>query len=155
MSTDNSEQQEHVLRDVYTRLKLEIPEEGLLPQQVRIMTMHGAKGLEADVVIIPGLEEDILPGAKRSKYPGLIQEAARQLYVSITRARHSVILTYAESRIKHGTRDFGRRASRYCDHLNGRFIDRKTGLSDVEAQTVIQTKELFSKNMSERQIDLG
>jgi len=155
MATDNSEQQENILRDVYTRLELKIPEEGLLPQMVRVMTMHGAKGLNADVVIIPGLEEDILPGTKRSRYPGLIQEAARQLYVSITRARHSVVLSFAESRVRYGSRDYGRSASRFCNHLSGRFIDRESGLSESEALAVIQTKDLYSENMSERQASLN
>lgn len=154
ISTDNSEQQENILRDVYTRLELDVPKEGLLPQQVRIMTMHGAKGLNADVVIVPGLEEDILPGAKRSRYTGLVQEAARQLYVSITRARHCVMLTYAQSRLKHGQRDFNRSASRYCDFLNGQFTNRETSLSEAEAQAIIQTGNLYHESLTERQSTL-
>jgi len=148
ISTDNSEQQESILRDVYTRLGREIPKDGILPQQVRIMTMHGAKGLSADIVIIPGLEEDIIPSVRRRKYPGLIQEGARQLYVSITRARHSVILSYAESRTQHGKRFYRRSASRYCNHLLGKFQDRDKGLSEAESQAIIQTGELYSKNLT-------
>jgi superfamily I DNA/RNA helicase len=81
-ATDTDEQQAAILEKVYGRLDLQPPEQGFLPPKVRIMTMHGAKGLEAQVVFVPGLEEDILQ-MKRKPYPGLVLEAARLLYVSI------------------------------------------------------------------------
>ncbi|HIE47441.1 TPA: ATP-dependent helicase [Candidatus Bipolaricaulota bacterium] len=82
------------------------------------MTMHGAKGLSGQIVFIPGLEEEILPGPWRQPYPGLVLEAARLLYVSITRARAACILSHARTRIVNGR--FSRQtASRFCPHLGG------------------------------------
>lgn len=52
---DNDEQQMTVLEDVYGRLGQPIPPTVALPPRVRIMTMHGAKGLSAEVVFIPGI----------------------------------------------------------------------------------------------------
>jgi DNA helicase-2/ATP-dependent DNA helicase PcrA len=63
------------------------------------MTMHNSKGLSAQIVFIPGLEEKVFPGVWRRSYPGLILEAARLLYVSMTRARAAYIL----SQVKHRT----------------------------------------------------
>lgn len=62
------------------------------------MSMHGAKGLSARIVFVPGLEEHIFPGPWRQPYPGLVLEAARLLYISITRARAACILNYAKQR---------------------------------------------------------
>ncbi len=116
--TDNDEQMESLLEQVYDRLDLEKPVEGFLPPKVRLMTMHGAKGLDAQVVFIPGLEEGILPRSKQQPYPGLVLEAARMLYVSITRARAACILTYAKNRVKYGK--YGEQTpSRFALHLGG------------------------------------
>ncbi len=101
--SDSDEQQAAVLEGVMTRLEIPIPEEAVLPPRVRIMTMHGAKGLSARIVFIPALEEQIFPGPWRQPFPGLILEAARLLYVSITRARVLCIMSYARKRVINGS----------------------------------------------------
>ena len=63
---------------------------GLVP----LMTMRKAKGLEADVVIIVGLEDDIFPNP-RSKN---VEEEARLLYVSMTRAKEKLYLFHSFKR---------------------------------------------------------
>jgi DNA helicase-2/ATP-dependent DNA helicase PcrA len=135
---DTDEQQASLLETVYTRLGLPIPAGGLLPQKVRVMTMHGAKGLEAGIVFIPGLMEEILPGDKRRPYPGLVLEAARLLYVSITRARAACIITYARTRVVYGR--FSRQTpSRFTTRLAGPFADRDTGLAAPELDQIQQS----------------
>jgi superfamily I DNA/RNA helicase len=99
---DTDEQQLTVLQAVYTRLNQQLPPGAALPPRVRIMSMHGAKGLSSRIVFIPGLEEHIFPGPWRQPYPGLVLEAARLLYVSITRARAACILSYSSSRLFRG-----------------------------------------------------
>ena len=99
---DTDEQESAILESVYQRLQLPFPNQGVLPQRVRIMTMHGVKGLSARIVFIPGLEEDIFPGQWRIPYPGLVFEAARLLYVSISRARAACVLSFSRSRIVYG-----------------------------------------------------
>jgi len=84
------EAQARRLLSVHQRAGRDLAEAEVLPARVRVMTMHGAKGLSAQVVFVPGLEEQMLPGEKRSPYPGLVLEAARLLYVSITRAARRV-----------------------------------------------------------------
>jgi DNA helicase-2/ATP-dependent DNA helicase PcrA len=134
---DTDEQQESLLEAVYTRLGLDVPE-GLFPRKIRIMTMHGAKGLSAGVVFIPGLEENILPGTKRQPYLGLVLEAARLLYVSITRARAACVLTYAQSRVIYGQLS-SQASSRFAPSLGGQFNHRdEDGLSATEANEIIQ-----------------
>jgi DNA helicase-2/ATP-dependent DNA helicase PcrA len=125
---DTDAQQEALLQAVYTRLGVTIPSAGVLPPRVRVMTMHGAKGLSAKVVFVPGLEEEILPGPWRQPYPGLVLEAARLLYVSITRARVACVLSYAQHRTVQG--QFTRQTpSRFVANVGGPFVPRSAGLS--------------------------
>ena len=98
--------------------------------------MHGVKGLNAQVVFIPGLEEDVLPGEKRKKKTGLVEEAARLLYVSITRARAACILSYSTFRMVFGKPDKNRGASQFARHLNGRFEHRNQGFTDQEYDSI-------------------
>lgn len=136
--TDNDEQRALLLQAVYERLELEMPEAGFLPPQVRIMTMHGAKGLSARVVFIPCLEEELLPGSRRQPYPGLVLEAARLLFVSITRARSACILSHARTRVVYGA--FSRHhPSRFLRNLGGQFRTRTSGLSATENAAIIQS----------------
>jgi DNA helicase-2/ATP-dependent DNA helicase PcrA len=134
---DTDEQQTTILTGVLTRLNQAIPAAGVLPPRVRIMTMHGAKGLSARIVFIPGLEEEIIPGPRRQPYPGLVLEAARLLYVSITRARAACILTRAERRIVNG-QFMNQHPSRFTASLNGAFALRQNGLDPAEVQAVLQ-----------------
>jgi len=128
---DTDEQQERLLQAVLARLNLPIPATGVLPPRVRVMTMHGAKGLSGKIVFVPGLEEEILPGHWRQPYAGLVLEAARLLYVSITRARAACIISYAQTRIVHGR--FSRQTpSRFVAHLGGPFVARPSGLNAAE-----------------------
>jgi superfamily I DNA/RNA helicase len=139
---DTDEQQGALLEAVYERLNLPLPAGGLLPPRVRVMTMHGAKGLSARIVFIPGLEEETLPGPWRQPYPGLVLEAARLLYVSITRARATCIISYSGTRIVNGR--FSRQTpSRFCAQLGGAFSYRTNGLSAQEVQQAIQTCALL------------
>ncbi len=135
---DSDEQQASLLEAVMKRLNQPIPEEGILPPRVRVMTMHGAKGLSARAVFIPGLEEEIFPGPRRQPYPGLILEAARLLYVSITRARATCVLSYAERRMVYG--QWVRYApSRFAPQLNGAFVHRMGGLTAEEVREIADT----------------
>ncbi len=133
---DTDEQQAAVLESVLIRLGEEIPEAGVLPARVRIMTMHGAKGLSGSVVFIPGLEEEIFPGPWRQPYPGLILEAARLLYVSITRARAACIVSFANRRTVNGTPS-NHAPSRFALNLGGAFTAGTAGLTPAEVAQVM------------------
>ncbi len=70
-------------------------------QEVRLMTLHGSKGLEFPHVFIAGVEEELLPH-RISLDEGGEEEERRLLYVGITRARESLTLSYASSRRRYG-----------------------------------------------------
>ena len=72
---------------------------GNIENAVNLMTMHAAKGLEFDLVFLPGWEEGLFPHQKAlvEGHSGL-EEERRLAYVGITRARKELCITYAESR---------------------------------------------------------
>ncbi|TAK24803.1 MAG: hypothetical protein EPO40_23845 [Myxococcaceae bacterium] len=137
LMAESEDQVSRVLHAVSLRLNEAMPPVHVFPSHVRMMTMHGAKGLDASVVFIPGLEDDLIPGSKRKAYPGLVLEAARLLYVSITRARAACVLSFSEGRRRHGK--FERLApSRFTTSTGGPFVARSGGMNTGEVAAVLQ-----------------
>jgi DNA helicase-2/ATP-dependent DNA helicase PcrA len=64
--------------------------------KVKIMTMHAAKGLTADAVIVAACENELVPGWPEDERGR--DDERRLLYVSLTRARHHLYLTFARTR---------------------------------------------------------
>ena len=77
------------------KMKEEKPQDR--PEGVELMTMHGAKGLEFDVVFIPTMNEGVTPYRKATLGPE-IEEERRMLYVAMTRARRRLHLSYVGRR---------------------------------------------------------
>ncbi len=60
---------------------------------VRLLTMHGSKGLEFEIVWIPDLNEGIIPSRSATSEKN-IEEERRMLYVAMTRAKRALIMSY-------------------------------------------------------------
>ncbi|NUM60264.1 MAG: ATP-dependent helicase [Bdellovibrionaceae bacterium] len=68
-------------------------------RKVQLMTLHASKGLEFPVVILCGVEEDLLPHKNLGHD---IDEERRLFYVGVTRAQEHLILTKCQNRKKNG-----------------------------------------------------
>lgn len=79
--------------------------------KVRVMTMHGAKGLEFDAVFIPNLNEGFCPH-ERSTGEDAIEEERRVLYVAMTRPRKRLYLSYIKEQASK------RKPSRFLDDFS-------------------------------------
>lgn len=77
------------------RMREEKPEEK--PDGIELMTMHGAKGLEFDVVFIPTMNEGVCP-YRKATLDSEIEEERRMLYVAMTRAKHRLCLSQVRRR---------------------------------------------------------
>ncbi len=62
------------------------------PEGVQLMTLHGAKGLEYDVVYIPDINDGNIPW-REAREEAQIEEERRLLYVGMTRAREKLVLS--------------------------------------------------------------
>ena len=84
--------------------------------KVNLMTMHAAKGLEFDVVFLPGWEEGLFPHQKSLEEKGdfALEEERRLAYVGITRAKKEAYLSFAMKRAYHGD---------WMDALPSRFVN--------------------------------
>ena len=69
---------------------------------VQLMTLHTAKGLEFDLVFLVGMEEGLFPHKMSMDDLSGLEEERRLAYVGITRAKHKLYLSHAESRRLHG-----------------------------------------------------
>jgi len=89
---------------------------------VFLMTLHAAKGLEFDTVIIIGLEEELLPGSRSLFDSDALEEERRLFYVGVTRAQERLLLTHAKYRYTYGTMTT-QRPSRFLAELpTNRFV---------------------------------
>ena len=85
-------------------------------EKINMMTMHAAKGLEFDVVFLPGWEEGLFPHQKSIEEKGQkgLQEERRLAYVGITRAKKKAIISFSMNRFYQGD---------WIDSMASRFID--------------------------------
>jgi DNA helicase II / ATP-dependent DNA helicase PcrA len=83
---------------------------------VNLLTYHRAKGLEFDAVLLPAVEEGLLP-IRQASTPGEVAEERRLLYVGLTRARVHLWLSWAARRAGPSGREQPRRPSRFLDDL--------------------------------------
>ena len=92
--------------------------------QVSLMTIHSAKGLEFDCVFVPGMEENIFPSARSSETEEELEEERRLAYVAITRARKKLWLIHAAARMLYGRTSINR-PSRFLEELPSENIECK------------------------------
>jgi DNA helicase-2/ATP-dependent DNA helicase PcrA len=85
-------------------------------QKINMMTMHAAKGLEFDVVFLPGWEEGLFPHQKSIEEKGQngLEEERRLAYVGITRAKKKAIISFSMNRFYQGD---------WIDSMASRFIE--------------------------------
>lgn len=82
-------------------------------QVVTLMTLHAAKGLEFDFVILAGLEDGLLPSTRSFNNTESLEEERRLFYVGLTRAREHLLLCHSRYRYTYG---------QMADQIPSRFL---------------------------------
>lgn len=133
-----------ILQEVQQRLGLPQSSAPQIADRVRILTMHGAKGLEGKVVFVPGLEQELMPGRRALASAGLLQERRRLLYVSTARAKACCILALVRTRSMSqaqtlvGLWHFEPRPSQFLTELGVTAQNRTTGLDAAETAAIVE-----------------
>jgi len=96
--------------------------------QVVLMTLHSAKGLEFPVVFIAGVEEGIFPHNRALTEPTEMEEERRLAYVGITRAMQRLFVSHAWSRMLYGNTQYNP-PSRFLDEIPDELIESKGNTS--------------------------
>jgi DNA helicase-2/ATP-dependent DNA helicase PcrA len=96
---------------------------------VVLMTLHSAKGLEFPCVFIVGMEEGVFPHSRALTEPSEMEEERRLAYVGITRAQHKLHLSNAWSRQLFGTTNYNP-PSRFFDEIPEELVEH-TGLASA------------------------
>lgn len=86
---------------LFTDLELQEEEDA---DQVNLLTLHAAKGLEFPIVFMVGMESGIFPHARCEESPNGMEEERRLCYVGMTRAEERLYLTGSRSRMLFGNR---------------------------------------------------
>jgi DNA helicase-2/ATP-dependent DNA helicase PcrA len=93
-------------------------------EQLRLSTIHQAKGLEFDVVFVIMLCDGLFPSEWSLDSPEGEEEERRLLYVAITRARNELYLSYPLIRAGFGgSGDLVQRPSRFLEEIPGELLD--------------------------------
>ena len=100
-------------------------------EKVNLMTMHASKGLEFDVVFLPGWEEGLFPHQKSMEEKGQsgLEEERRLAYVGITRAKKLALISFSMNRFYQGDW-IDSMASRFIDELPEKNLEKNTFFDD-------------------------
>ena len=100
-------------------------------EKVNLMTMHASKGLEFDVVFLPGWEEGLFPHQKSIEEKGEsgLEEERRLAYVGITRAKKIAKISFSMNRFYQGDW-IDSMASRFVDELPDEYLKKNNNFVD-------------------------
>ena len=117
-------------------------------QNVQLMTIHSAKGLEFEHVFLVGMEQDLFPSRQSRDEPHLMDEERRLCYVGMTRARKKLTLCHAIKRFLHGQSIYAY-PSVFLDEIPKKYIHH-IKQSDYRSNSSFnkQQDDIFNQDMA-------
>ena len=117
--------------------------------QVSLMTIHLAKGLEFQYVYVVGLEENLFPSAMSMNTRSELEEERRLFYVAITRAEKQLYLSYADSRYRWG-KLIDCDPSRFLEEIDERYLDHLAPKVPPAAMNRFVNQDIFGSVPQDR-----
>ena len=118
--------------------------------KVNLMTIHASKGLEFDVVFLPGWEEGLFPHQKSIEEKGEsgLEEERRLAYVSITRAKKIAKISFSMNRFYQGDW-IDSMASRFVDELPDKYIKKNNNFINEKEEDFEFNQDIEFENDSD------
>ena len=125
---------------------------GLNEDQVSLMTLHSAKGLEFPMVFLPGWEEGMFPSQKSLDESGMagLEEERRLAYVGLTRAREQAKIYFAANRQIYGSWQSSL-PSRFIDELPPGHVEAASDSGLQSSGVAERVAENFSRSFNSAQ----
>ena len=117
--------------------------------QVALMTLHAAKGLEFPVVFLVGMEDGLFPLSRALLEDDQLEEERRLAYVGITRAKEKLFLTNAYSRMMFG-RMQNNPPSRFLEEIDVEDLDMQNSVPEGVGNSDFQVQTAPFANVDER-----
>ena len=117
--------------------------------QVALMTLHAAKGLEFPVVFLVGMEDGLFPLSRALLEDDQLEEERRLAYVGITRAKEKLFLTNAYSRMMFG-RMQNNPPSRFLEEIDVDDLDMQNSVPEGVRNSAFQVQTAPFANVDER-----
>ena len=117
--------------------------------QVALMTLHAAKGLEFPVVFLVGMEDGLFPLSRALLEDDQLEEERRLAYVGITRAKEKLFLTNAYSRMMFG-RMQNNPPSRFLEEIDVDDLDMQNSVPEGVGNSAFQVQTAPFANADER-----
>ena len=143
-SADNDADRRAILDSVNQRLGNAQGADDGQQKRIRILTMHGAKGLSGKVVFIPSVEQGIMPSFRAIQATGLLIEHRRLFYVSVTRAMAACVISHATLHTGANAFRLRRQAptvmlprSEFLNQMGVPSVNRTGGLTAAEAAAIV------------------
>jgi superfamily I DNA/RNA helicase len=144
LAADSDSDQQAIFDMVAQRIgTIETSDQAPVQKRIRILTMHGAKGLSGKVVFIPGVEQGLMPSFRALQATGLVIEHRRLFYVSITRAMACCIASHvaqysgAQAMILTQRPKARLTRSQFLNEMSVPSVTRRSGLSQAEAGAIV------------------
>lgn len=119
--------------------------------KVTLLTAHASKGLEFKHVFIVGVEEELFPSALSMDSLNQIEEERRLLYVAMTRAMETCVLTYSGTRFRNGQTVITR-PSRFLMEIDRKNVEAKSSSGyDFGTPSFINPVSNYLKNERPKQ----
>ena len=143
---ENTDETENTLLEFLTQAALESGESNNDFDAVQLMTVHSAKGLEFNSVFVSGLEEGLFPHENSISNEYDLEEERRLMYVAVTRAKHSLYLSFAEIRKIYGQTKYSI-VSRFIDEIGEdlvEYINKKNSFNFIDTSASFDSKNGIS-----------
>lgn len=109
-----------------------------IANNVTLMTLHSAKGLEFPIVFLAGLEEGTFPHQRTFNSPSEVEEERRLMYVGVTRAEQKLYLTSAKRRQTWGEYKYYN-PSRFLEEIPANLLESTTSTGTITSKSTFKS----------------